>query len=982
MIPGPLRSEAVDRSQLRRVADRWAPTGSRARVVLGAGAASAREIRKLVGHLRTEATDSAIRLGLEWTDERWSRANAPTDADLRRQRALAASSPHSIVVRVVISGTDPVQRAATLASLDAQTWSHWGVIDLETLAGSSEPASAPGDPVVFVVAGDRFDPDAMFRIADAFWTDPSLDAVTWDDDAPGDDGVVAPRLRPSWSPELLLSADYVGRAVAVRAGAIQRVGAPSRVGGDELWALLLRLGLAEDRVGRIPRVLSHLAGRDEPVERRGVELVDVELRRRQWPARAVRRRDAVHLEWALPSWPTVSIVIPSPCNRALLGPLFESLVATDYPAFDVVVVDNSGATDEKSTWYREWSGRLDLRVQWWDHEPFNFSAVNNVGAAATGGAVLVFLNDDCRCDDPAWLRELVGWATRPEIGTVGPQLLDAEGRIQHGGVIMGINGLAEHLFRGTEPHRRTLIGSTDWIRDVSAVTGACVALRRELFDEIGGFDEAFRLIGSDVALSLEARRRGLRTVVTPAHPIRHLESATRGAYRIDDDAFRCWWSYQRWIIGGDPYWSPNLSMVSNEPRVVSPVDPGSLDLLATHLGRSFGTFRQEVSEAESFRLAGRCRADDAVAAAVRALHLEHADPMEVATVNWFLPDFDSPFYGGINTALRIAAHLRRDHGVTNRFVMICGANERFFRTAIESAYPELAPAELHFISGAADGTLAALPPADVAVATIWHSAYAVAHAVGVKRKAYLIQDFEPCFHPAGTQYALAEESYRLGLLGICNTPTMMRMYQNDYGGNALSFTPAVDTSIFHADGRPERREGDPLTVFLYARPGHWRNCWELAEPALRELKRMHGDGLRIVTAGSWARPDDLGTGIAHRGMVEYAATGALYRRADVGLALTVSRHPSYLPLELMACGVASVAFDLGAADDWLFRPGENILLAHQSVDGIVEQLDLLLRDAGLRRRIVEGGLATIAESHSSWDAALAGIHPALSGALR
>ncbi len=141
-------------------------------------------------------------------------------------------------------------------------------------------------------------------------------------------------------------------------------------------------------------------------------------------------------------------------------------------------------------------------------------------------------------------------------------------------------------------------------------------------------------------------------------------------------------------------------------------------------------------------------------------------------------------------------------------------------------------------------------------------------------------------------------------------------------------------------------------MFVYARPGHWRNCWELASLALEELKRHLGDRVRIVTAGSWARPEDVGAGIEHLGLLDYRETGALYRTCDVGVALTVSEHPSYLPLELMACGVPVVAFD-NPAGYWLLRDGENCLLARRTVDGLRHQLERIVIDHELRASLAE-----------------------------
>jgi glycosyltransferase involved in cell wall biosynthesis len=232
------------------------------------------------------------------------------------------------------------------------------------------------------------------------------------------------------------------------------------------------------------------------------------------------------------------------------------------------------------------------------------------------------------------------------------------------------------------------------------------------------------------------------------------------------------------------------------------------------------------------------------------------------------------------------------------------------------------------------------------------------------------------FYPAGTLYALAEETYRLGLYGLCNTENLARIYRSDYGGEAVSFTPAVDTSVFHADVRPFRGPHDPTTVFVYARPGHWRNCWELASIALDQLKERLGDRVRILTAGSWAVPDSRAGGMRHLGLLDYRATGQLYRQCDVGLALTVSKHPSYLPLELMACGVPVVAFD-NPWGHWILRDDENCLLADRTVDDLTDRLERLCVDRGLRERLQQQGLKDIAERHSSWEKAFSGIYAAL-----
>jgi O-antigen biosynthesis protein len=521
------------------------------------------------------------------------------------------------------------------------------------------------------------------------------------------------------------------------------------------------------------------------------------------------------------------------------------------------------------------------------------------------------------------------------------------------------------------PGSDSLFGPTDWYRNVLAVTGACCAVRRDRFEAAGGFDERFVLCGSDVSLGLDMVLDGRRNVCSPYAGIRHLESATRGTTVPAEDFFASYWRYNTWLFGGDPYWNPNLSLGSRTPVLKGKHEPTPAQRLLGPLGRDFTAFRQRNDSAEARKLADMCRATPADVAAVDALHRENAAPFEVRTVNWFIPDIDSPFYGGINSALRIADELARNHGVRNQFVVWGGPAEHFVRSALAAAFPSLADSPISFYETFAE--LESVPEADVGISTLWVTAYALAHAPGMKRKFYLIQDFEPMFYPASTLYALAEETYRLGLYGLCNTDNLRKIYADDYDGRGMSFAPAVDGSVFHARWRHDRPEGAPVTVFVYARPGHWRNCWEMASLALEELKRRLGDGVRIVTAGAWATGEGADEDIKPLGLLPYRATGELYRNSDVGLALTVSKHPSYLPLELMACGVPVVAFD-NPWGHWILEHEENSLLAKRTADDLADQLERLCRDQVLRDRLSKRALEDIAARHGDWDAALAGIY--------
>ncbi|MGQ0521064.1 MAG: rhamnosyltransferase WsaF family glycosyltransferase [Actinomycetota bacterium] len=1004
--PGPGSPEArALQERLRRLAGRALPRGSWQRRVGGLAGAAVNEARSATWRLRqhwdAQRPEDAPRPPPAYRD--WCAGHDVAGTTLDSQRHISHYAREPVRFRVVVDHAGDGDLGATLGSLERQTWGHWEAVVVADsggpLAGGHRVATVPRrgswleqvdaaarageadggrdrDFVLFLAAGDVLAQDCLYEAATLATRDPLVDLVYWDDDLLHGSGPRrAPRFRPSWSPELLLSADYIGRSFALRRSRLVAAGGlRTSMGGAALWDLLLRADLSDVSVARIPRVLTHLPRRDDTVTQSGVRAVADRLAALGAPARAEAAGNRVRIRWELERWPKVSILIPTRHNRALLARCVASIATSDYPDVEVVVVDNGERTEANQAWYDEQFGTIDLTVEWWD-QPFNYSAVNNRAARRATGEILVFLNDDTEVLSPGWLQELVGWARHPGIGAAGLQLLDAEGRIQFAGTVLGLGGFADHMFQGMDPGVDSLLGPTDWYRNVLAVTGACLAVRRDLFEQVGGFDERFELCGSDVALGLDLRLAGHRNVCSPFSPLRHLESATRGVGIPPDDFFMSYWRYQSWLFGGDPYFSPNLSLTSREPVLRGRTDKSSPQLIAGPLERTFEVFRQQSDSQEAMGYARDCRAGAGDVEANRALHRANRAPFEPETVNWFIPEIDSPFYGGINTAFRIADHLARNHGVVNRFVVWGRGPERFVRTALAASFPAIADSPIVFHDVWLPESFEEIPPADVSIATLWLTAYQLTRFQGTRRKFYLIQDFEPVFYPAGTMYALAEETYRLGLYGLCNTEVLQRVYEQEYGGTGRHFVPAVDRTIFHADDRRPPTPDRPATVFVYARAGHWRNCWELASVALQELKDRLGDRVRIVAAGSWATPDsrDLDTVVKHLGLLDYRATGPLYRTCDVGLALTVSKHPSYLPLELMACGVPVVAFD-SPNFSWLLRDEENCLLVERTVDGVAGGLERLVVDTDLRARLARQGLADINANHASWDKALAGVY--------
>jgi len=332
--------------------------------------------------------------------------------------------------------------------------------------------------------------------------------------------------------------------------------------------------------------------------------------------------------------------------------------------------------------------------------------------------------------------------------------------------------------------------------------------------------------------------------------------------------------------------------------------------------------------------------------------------------NWYLPSFDNPFYGGIMTILRLADYLYRIHGIKQRFLICGSAKKEEVRTNLVSAFEQLTHAEVLIL----DSTEAIIniPASDYSIATLWTTAYVLVSVRNTGYKFYMIQDFEPAFYPAGSTYAQAELTYKFGFYGIANTQSIKEIYENNYGGTAVVLKPNIDKTVFY----PNAEEQSPTTkrMFYYARPGTPRNGFELAAAALKKVKAKHGESVDIVCAGAGWNPADFGLHNVVRavGLLPYAATGDLYRSCHVGFVMMMTKHPSYLPFELMACG-SLVVTNHNEANTWLLKDGENCLLSPPSASCLASTLSFALENHEALGTIRKYATESILTGYGDWD---------------
>jgi GT2 family glycosyltransferase len=456
-------------------------------------------------------------------------------------------------------------------------------------ASNSALAMARGEFVALLDHDDEFAPHALAEVAFALAAAPKLEFIYSDEDKIDEEGRrFDPYFKPDWNPDLLLGQNYTCHLSVFRTTRLRDIGG-FRVGyeGSQDWDLTLRATEALDpaQIRHIPRVLYHwraIAGSTALVidQKSNYPFLAAKKALHDHLARTATAAELVPVSghhWrvkrSLPTpAPKVSIIIPTRNGESLLRISVGSLLAkTTYPAFEIIVVNNR-SDDAGTLRYFEELRAVNVRVLDYD-APFNFSAINNFAAQAATGSVLAFLNNDLEVITPDWLEEMLSQAARPEIGCVGAMLYYPDDTVQHAGAVLGLtgpagrDGVAGHAFkcskRGAEGQRNRL----RLVQNYSAVTAACLMIRREVFTQVGGFNERDLAVAfNDIDFCLRVHAAGFRNLWTPFAEFYHHESASRGLEDTPEKIarFQAETAYMRqhWapLLDNDPAYNPNLSL--------------------------------------------------------------------------------------------------------------------------------------------------------------------------------------------------------------------------------------------------------------------------------------------------------------------------------------------------------------------------------------------------------------------------------------
>jgi GT2 family glycosyltransferase len=436
-----------------------------------------------------------------------------------------------------------------------------------------------GEFIALVGAEDQLAVDALFQIVKFCNQDKNsnvlapYDLIYTDEDKLNAEGQrYDPYFKSDWNPDLFYSQHYLRHLTLYRCSQVQQVGGfTADYPGYEDYDLILRLlaQFGEEKIGHVPQVLYHQRVNLSLPISSAINALQAHFQRLNQPVQVVQAQGGhTRVIYPLPEKPPlVSLIIPTRDKVELLrGTMIGILQQTDYPHLEVIIMDNGSVEAATLDYLTEI--QTDTRVKVIRHAaPFNYSQLNNIGVSQATGEIIGLLNNDLEMIHSQWLIEMVSHALRPEIGAVGAKLYYANDTIQHAGVIVGLGGMAGHGLKFLARQAPGYQWKPFLIQNYSAVTAACLVMRKAIFTAVGGLNEKhLKVAFNDVDLCLKIRAHGYRILWTPYAELYHLESVSRG----NDNTLKKYlrlrhelnYMKRRWgkTLLNDPYYNPNLTL--------------------------------------------------------------------------------------------------------------------------------------------------------------------------------------------------------------------------------------------------------------------------------------------------------------------------------------------------------------------------------------------------------------------------------------
>ncbi len=544
----------------------------------------------------------------------WYEEHKASEADLAKQRKVQWEHPAVISIAVPAYHTPKEFLVQLLDSLIAQTYPYWElcianaspedtemksvlesyqkrdsrirVKDLEENAGIAENTNAAlfmaeGDYVSLLDHDDLLAPDCLYEVACRI-RDEKADMIYTDEDKVTADlsEHYQPHLKPDFSPDLLRSNNYICHFLTVKKDLLEKAGGfRKEFDGAQDHDFIFRCSEKAEHIAHVPRILYHwrthkASTADNPASKlyaydAGKRAVEGNLERMGLKGSVSHTKDYgfYDVQYEVQGEPLVSILIPNKDQRQTLENCIRSIrEKTTYKNYEILIIENNSVEETTFAYYKCLAADPKIRLLRWK-KGFNYSAINNYGAGKAKGEYLLFLNNDIEVLTPDWIQQLLANCQRPDVGICGCKLYYPDHTIQHAGVIVGLGGIAGHAFLNMSGNRTGYLHKASIQLNTSAVTAACMMMKKEIFDSLGGFEEELSVAFNDVDLCLRTVTKGYRIVYNPHAEMIHYESKSRGAEDSPEKVRRFQSEIEfmrtRWIDflkKGDPMYNPNLTL--------------------------------------------------------------------------------------------------------------------------------------------------------------------------------------------------------------------------------------------------------------------------------------------------------------------------------------------------------------------------------------------------------------------------------------
>lgn len=779
--------------------------------------------------------------------------------------------------------------------------------------------------------------------------------------------------KPDYSPDLLLSNYYFGDMVAFEANLISNFHTAFKYNEDLLFSIVLETMNKTQAILHVPSILFEAFGDCEKNNDKRKEILQYYLRENAVAEidTATQYFDVRYCKERTES--LVSIIIPTKDKCDLTNDCVQSILSkTIYSNYEILILDNRSEEQESFLWF-ESIQKQDERVKVIKADfEFNWSKLNNYGMRHARGEVFVFLNNDTLIISEDWLDRLVGQALRPEVGVVGPLLLYDDDTIQHAGVVVGIGGWADHIYKGLSiDSYEGVFVSPLCTRNVTAVTGACMVIAKNVIEKIGEFDEEFIICGSDVEICLRAYEYGYNNVYDAFVRLYHLESKSRDSYIPEVDFKKSYEAYTEFRENGDPYYNINLDLQKPVPT------KGEKEMRLDWVLNKLRNNRFAIKAYRYMLDAVSQKNVVSFIAEVQEMKTRSVDGVDNMRINLLVPSVDNRYvFGGISTAYKFFEQFSEMKGIQKRIIVTDDQVDP--KTMIDLpgymiVEPEDNITEGNQIVGMGNRANRTLPvfKNDIFMATSWWSAYisfeilrwqADVYKQSVKKLVYFVQDYEPGFYPWSSRYLMADSTYKSDVptIAIYNSYILSEYFRrNGYTfANEYYFDPTLNSELKkellkYKNSMPRKKQ-----ILIYGRPSVERNAFELIVDSLKTWCDMQEDidDWTILSAGEVFDDVPLKRGkkievLGKLTLEEYAKT---MLQTKVGISLMVSPHPSYPPLEMSTFGVKVITNTYDNKN--LNGFNENIIaLSNCSGQAIANKLYELCSNSNLENKVVLDG---------------------------